>query len=218
MKIPIFQCDARFRPLLADFEAEVLDSTETTVFGLWPDLTLAFMNPAWFRFAAANGGEPAISRDWMLGRCALDAVPAPIRNFFETNYRRCLRERRPWEHTYECSSDDHYRDYHMTAFPLHDSAGLLLVNSIRIEAPLRPEVSAPIAAQYMNEHALVVQCCHCRRFRRVDRQSTWDWVARWVKEIPKNVSHGICETCAGFYYSSDKFDDDQPTTFSTGSD
>jgi hypothetical protein len=218
LKTANLHCDAGFRPLLADFDAGDLERAETTVFGLWPDFTLAYMNAAWFRFAAANRGEPAISRDWNLGRCVLDAIPAPLRDFYETNYRRCLQERRPWEHTYECSSDDVYRTFHMTVFPLHNSAGLLLINSVRIETPLEPEVSTLNTTHYTNKHGLIMQCCHCRRFRQVERESTWHWVARWIKAIPQNVSHGICATCAGYYYPLHKLDHDHPTTFSTVSD
>jgi hypothetical protein len=56
------QYDVGFRPLLADCESGALEDATGTVYGLWPDLTLAFMNPAWFRFAAENRGEPAIFR------------------------------------------------------------------------------------------------------------------------------------------------------------
>ena len=212
------QCDPRFRPLLTDFNPGVLQNASGAVYGLWPDLTLAFLNPAWFRFAAEDRGEPAISRDWTLGRCVLEAIPLPLRAFFEGNYRRSLMEARPWEHIYECSSDEVHRKFHMKVFPLRNSEGLLLVNSLRIESPQQHESFPPIEERYTNQGGLMTQCCHCRRFRRVDLQSTWDCVRCWVEKKPENISHGICEICSGFYYAERKFDDDHLQMFSTVSD
>jgi hypothetical protein len=209
------QCDPRFRPLLADFEAGVLENANATVYGLWPDLTLAFLNPAWFQFAAENRGEPAISKDWPLGRCILDAIPASIRPFFEVNYRRSLQEGRPWVHVYECSSEAVYRNFHLKVFPLENSEGLLLVNSLWVETAQQQETFPPIEERYRNRNGLIIQCCHCRRFRRADAHSTWDWVRPWVEKMPENISHGICKICTGFYYAERKFDDDPPEAFST---
>ena len=143
-----------FQPLLADYDPGVLENDQGTIYGLWPDLTLAYFNPARFRFAAENGGEPAISQDWRLGRQVLEAIALPLRPFFEQNYRRCLLEDRPWEHFYECSSDQLYRQFHMTAFPLGRSKGLLVVNSLRVESEHHREVSPPVGKLYMTEHNL----------------------------------------------------------------
>ena len=212
------QYDARFRRLLVDFDEGFLENASGAIYGLWPNLTLAYFNPAWFQFAAENRGEPAISKEWALGRCILEAIPHQLRPFFEGNYLRALDEGRPWVHTYECSSDKVYRQFHLIAFPLIKSAGLLLVNSLRIESAQHQESFPPIEERYTNKHGLMTQCCHCRRFKRASEQSTWDWVPSWVKKMPANISHGICKVCSGFYYAKHKVDLDPPETFSTTSD
>lgn len=176
------------------------------MYGLWPDLSLAYANGAWSRFAGENGGEPAISTEWNLGRCALDAIAEPLRPFFAENYRRCLRELRPWEHAYECSSADLYRQFHMTVFPLGRAEGLLVVNSLRIETPHDRVSVSPLEDRYRNPHGIITQCCHCRRVQRADDEPTWDWVPDWVQRFPKRTSHGICPACCGFYYCESRFD------------
>jgi hypothetical protein len=194
------ECDARFRPLLANFDRRVLNSTYNTVYGLWPDLTLAYMNPAWFVFAYENGGEPAVSKTWTLGRNVLEAIPDAVRAFYEVNYRQALLENRPWEHDYECPSDEFYRRFHLTVYPLGNAEGLLLVNSRIVESKLRPQSNSLLKRFYVDQRGRVRQCCHCRRFRRLDLPHTWDWIQAWVQKLPRNVDTGICEACLSFYY------------------
>lgn len=209
------QCDPAFRPLLSGFAEGALENTAAIVYGVWSDLTLAYLNPAWFAFAAKNQGEPTISRDWTLGRSILPAIPSPILPFFQTHYARCVGETRPWEHVYECSSPDSYRKFHMKAFPLGDAEGLLFVNSLVTEFPVVASGETPCSDPYVTRHGFAIQCCHCRRFRRGESSMTWDWIGAWVKQTPVNVSHGICETCFGFYYADSRLDSDHPQIIST---
>lgn len=192
---------SRFQSLLTSFNIESLQYSSETIYGLWPTLTLAYLNVGWKRFSSMNGGEPKITSEWPLGRCVLDAVSEPLRPFFAENYRRCLEDGRPWEHTYECSSADTLREFHMTAFPLGKSEGLLVINSLRREAVHTSVVSSPLDEHYRNEHGIVTQCSHCRRVRRTKATQVWDWVPAWVSTPPANTSHGLCEPCFGFYYA-----------------
>ena len=84
-----------FGELLAGFDLDALARQPDTIIGLDADLRLAFLNPAWFAFAEANGGGPAIARDWGLGRCVLDPCRgAPSKNFQLANFpQRALRLR-----------------------------------------------------------------------------------------------------------------------------
>ncbi len=193
--------DPRFLKLLSAFEVNSLQNDGGTIYGLWPDLTLAYFNKEWKRFAMLNGGEPQITSEWNLGRCVLEAMAQPLRPFFTDNYGRCLREGRPWEHLYECSSADLFRQLHMTTFPLGAAEGLLVVNSLRLETPHTTVACPPLDELYRNEHHIVAQCSHCRRVRRAKGIPTWDWVPAWVSNHPPNTSHGLCEPCIGFYYS-----------------
>lgn len=210
-----YQCDPRFRTLLRDYNENALAAGKGTVYGVWPDLTLAYLNPAWFRFAGENQGEPTISREWSLGRSILDAVPAPILPFFQTQYGRCLAEGRPWEHHYECSSPESYRKFHLNVFPLGNAEGLLLVNSLVAESPWTPTESPLQPDRYRARNGILIQCCHCRRFRRNDESATWDWVGVWVKQMPEQVSHGLCESCLGFYYGGPRLGSNHPPAIST---
>jgi len=191
----------RFSELLADYEHKSLLDADETIYGMWPDFRLAFVNVGWMSFAELNGGIPNITTDWSLGRRVTDAIAEPLRPFFETNYEKCLREKRPWEHVYECSSAKLYRKFHMMTFPLGESEGFLVINSLRhAEAHRRVELP-PIEDLYRNAQGIVVQCCHCRRVRRVGSDQTWDWVPDWVSTQPSNTSHSLCEPCVGFHYS-----------------
>ena len=193
-----------FQALLADFDGESLQNDNGTIFGLWPDLRLAFVNSGWMQFSTKNGGEPRITSEWKLGRCVLDAIAKPLRPFFAENYGRCLREGRPWEHVYECSSADHFRLFHMTTFPLGVAEGLLVVNSLRQEIAHSRIACPPLDKIYRNEHGILAQCSHCRRVRRIGENQVWDWVPAWVNTQPADTSHSLCEPCIGFYYSSQR--------------
>lgn len=175
--------------------------SQDIVYGLWPDLTLAFTNAAWHRFAADNGGEPEISTKWLLGRSILEAISEPLRSFYDLRYRACLRLERPWEHTYECSSADSERFFHMTAMPVGAGQAILVINSLRIEKPMERPGPEPLEERYRNRHGMAIQCAHCRRFRRADSETTWDWIRDWIRSPLNNTSHSICEPCLGFYYA-----------------
>lgn len=58
---------ADFVSLLDSFTLETLEKDSNPIYGLSADLTLNYLNPAWFTFAAENEGEPAISERFHLG-------------------------------------------------------------------------------------------------------------------------------------------------------
>ena len=196
-----------FVELLRDFDPAKLDASDETIYGLWPDFTLGYFNNGWRRFARENGGEPSISKNWPLGRCVMDTIPEPLKPFFQENFAKCLRENRPWEHRYECSSVELIRTFHMLSFPLGKAAGLLVINSLRHEGTNTCTSCPPLEQRYRNEHGILTQCCHCRRVRRVGTEHTWDWVPEWIDKRPKRISDGLCQPCMGFHYSPQRFYD-----------
>lgn len=124
-----------FGELLAGFDLDALARQPDTIIGLDADLRLAFLNPAWFAFAEANGGRPAIARDWGLGRCVLDACPPVIREFYARALTNVLQEDKHWDHDYECSSPEVGRHMRLSAYPLRDRGGLLVVHALIVATP-----------------------------------------------------------------------------------
>ena len=211
MFIPL-DCDPDFQRLLEPLDGERTvpereqpdGLVQGTTYGLWPDLRLAAYNAVWLKFSQENGGEPAISTRWPLGRCILDAIPAPLRPFFIQNYQRCLTEQRPWEHAYECSSAQTYREMHMLVLPLGKAEGLVVINSLTRTAPHQRTAMLAHVELYREASGTMTQCCHCRRMRRVDAHEVWEWVPEWVEQQPETTSHGICEPCFEFHYHPER--------------
>jgi hypothetical protein len=192
-----------FGASLAPFDLDALARLPDTIYGLDADLRLAMFNPAWFAFAAANGGLPAVVRDWGLGRCVLEACPPVIRDFYARSLSAALGLDRHWDHEYECSSPDVRRRMRMSAYPLRDGAGLLVVNALVIEMPREAQTTSGIAwdpAAYTDGHGIVHQCAHCRKIRRTSGPRHWDWVPELVANPLSLVSHDLCEVCLDYYY------------------
>jgi hypothetical protein len=193
--------DPKFATLLSPF-GKALDQHASAVYGLWPDLRLAYFNPSWFAFAAANGGEPGISSRWRLGT-SISSLPAPpLDDFYRMLFGRCLATNSRREFEYDCSSADIDRRFHMAVRPLGQGAGLLVINSLRREHPhdesLRPKHD-PLEDQYRDHSGIIHMCINCRGVQRLSTPTAWDWVPDWVRELPEHVSHGLCPVCASFY-------------------
>jgi len=200
------RCDPSFAPLLEPGTLDALETRRDTAYGLWPDLTLAYMNPAWFKFAEFNGGGESLADRWRVGRSTLDAVPKPLQAW----YRSFLAEAstpglKPAFHEYECSSPDVYRRYVMTVYPKHlgDLAGLLIIHSLRVEVahPLTGRAAEPPDMRaYVDRNGLIHQCMHCRRIRTTADPSLWHWVPDWVRQPMPQTSHDLCRICMHHYY------------------
>ena len=202
--------------LFSCFPADGIENSGDTIYVVGPDFQLIYFNQGWSAFASENAGEPAISRNWSIGCCVLDAIPPAIRPFFEENFTKCIRESRPWEHQYECSSPEAFRRFVMHCLPLSDGKRLLIVHSLVQDAPRTLIEHQRVESLYRDEDGIITQCCHCRRVRRKEIRLTWDWVTEWVKTIPPKTSHGLCEICFGFYYNIQNDPDAEfPKTFRT---
>ncbi|GFO54832.1 hypothetical protein GMSM_18390 [Geomonas sp. Red276] len=192
-----------FPSLLGGLSLEALQEEAGAVFGLLPDLTIGYLNAGWFRFAADNGGEPAISERFGLGTYIGSAIDGEARDFYLERFESALRSGEVWRHEYECSSDAVFRSFHQTAYPLAGQAGLVVVNSLLIERPHdvaeRPP-QPPLVDHYCNEHGLISQCSNCRRVHRRANPERWDWVPAWVARMPENITHTFCRTCFEYYF------------------
>lgn len=195
--MPMIQPD--FQKLLTGFDAEELNSSENSIFGLWPDLTLAFFNDGWFHFSEANKGEPRISREWILGRSLMEAIPEILHEFFTEGFSKCLAAGKPWEHVYDCSSPEIYRLMHQITYPL-GSEGFLVVNSPRIERQIEEPPEKRDPDHYVDPNGIIHQCARCRRVENLAVKNRWDWIPAWVASPLQNVSHGLCPVCLDYYY------------------
>jgi PAS domain-containing protein len=189
--------------LLAGFEAATLDGDANVVYALDSQLRLAYVNPAWHRFARENGAASCISQHYRAGTPVLDAIAGPLRDFYAEAWRRALEGGAVWQHDYECSSADRYRVFHQTVYPLRGRGGLVVVNSLVVDNPMALEERAaawPVLPVYRNADGLITQCSHCRRVQRADDSPRWDWVPAWVSDPLPETSHGLCPFCYDYYY------------------
>ena len=198
--------DPEFLALLKHFDPDELHTDRHVVYGLWRDFRLAYMNAGWFVFAAENRGEPMISREWSLGRALFDAIPEALAGFYAEKFHECLRSGTPWSHEYECSSDEIYRKYHQTTYPL-DCRGLVVINALVVETPINSGDSRLASGDleaYYDTNRFVHQCCHCRRVNNLHAAGQWDWVPQLVKHPDKLTTHAICPHCLSHYYPEAK--------------
>lgn len=194
------------RPLGRLFSRPELDDSTGTIFGLWPDGTLAYVNAAWDLFAAANGAGPDFARRWDLGASYFDAMTPPLRPFFRDLLARAPvpdNLARPPAHEYECSSADVFRRFCLHVYALPGAAGFLMVNSTLLERPhdivrRPPRLATP--ENYRDDQGVIHQCSHCRRVLSAVGPDRWDWVPAWVERIPVEMTHTICPICFDYYY------------------
>lgn len=192
-----------FERALERFSLAGLESDRSVIFGMNRACELTYLNPAWFDFARANQGEPAISTEWGLGRSVLDSMPAELLPFYQRAFDLCLVSGEPWKHDYECSSDDIHRRFHLVLYPLANRAGFLSVHALAVEsthAAAGRDVRAVDLEPYTDEAGLVHQCFHCRRVEHATHTDRWDWVRAESGKLPAEVSHSLCPTCLDFYY------------------
>lgn len=193
---------AAFAPLLvAPFQLHVMDEMPSAVCGLWPDLRIGYVNPAWLSFGRDNGrGE--LSSHAELGANILDAIPAVLRPFYVEVFARALATRDAIEHDYECSSLTQRRTFRMR---VHPTAGaVIVVHSLLREEAHGEEAHAAVERIYRDERGMIEQCAHCRRIRRASTPdgttAAWDWVPDYVAKMPPSTSHGICAVCIDYFY------------------
>ena len=186
------------KSVLAPFALATIEAEPSTVYALTSDLRISYVNPAWTEFARSNRAQWA-GEEWGPGRPVLDAVPLVLRPFYDSLFARALDKREVVTHEYDCSSPDEERLFQMRVHPC-DSGGLLVVHSpLRVAPRERPTTPGPDAL-YRSAEGRITLCSHCRRVRRVDEHSSWDWVPRLVEGPQSGTSHGLCRVCAEYYY------------------
>ena len=174
-----------------------LEQDSGTVYAIDEGNRIVFVNPAWYTFAAANGGERLI-RSPILGLSLRSVVPDILQRFYDAGFAHAWASGQVWEHEYECSSDTVFRRFRMRALPLPPGRFAVISNDL-IREERRALPGSSIDSTYRSETGLVLQCAHCRRVR-LAVTDTWHWVPKLVSDPPAHVSHGLCSSCLEYHY------------------
>ena len=179
------------------FQYDRVETDPAVTYVLDPQLTIAYCNLSWNRFALENGA-PQIVREKIIGLPVLNVIADTLRGFYRNAYAGVQGTKQPWEHDYECSSAQHYRMMHMRVLPL--SGGFLMIeNSLSVIKPHSPGPGETGVQSYKDELGVIMMCAHCRRVRYPQSQR-WDWIPAFIAKLPENTSHGLCENCRTFYF------------------
>jgi hypothetical protein len=195
------QSEARFLGWVPEELRRGLDTSRDSACGLWPDLSIAWVNRAWQRFGETNGaGRGGV---WGVGRSFLDGVGTPLREYYRAHLVDVLESGHPWESEYECSSPHLFRLFRMSVETVGDARALLVRHQRVVQRPhdrscVRPQPAD--ACTYVDEHGLIAQCVHCRRVRRAGRAEHWDWVPLGVEAVPDHASGSLCPQCLATRY------------------
>ncbi len=196
------KCTEEFRSYFGEDRLADLDEDDAIIYGLDAELRLALLNEAWYTFARLNDAPKRFFETYDLGGSYLDCVPRVLRPFFEEHLRHSLEQREPWSFDYQCPSPTLYREFRMQVLPMADGAGCLVTNARLIEIPHQDDAESAhdLRAAYLDKHKFIVQCAHCRRTRRADLTTRWDWVPQFVRTPPPKISHGLCPACSAYFY------------------
>ena len=193
----------RFAPptLPEGVPAAVMEAIPHACFALTEDLDISYCNSAWDRFVAENGGAACVTSSEVLHKPYLRWVPHELVPAIKALFRTARASGRPQAQDYECSSAQTFRLYRMQVYPLKPGSGFAVVNALRVVHPHTRVACDADKAKYLHNDGLIRMCANCRRVRRLDDPSRWDWVPDYIEHPPAGVSHSVCPFCGEYYYS-----------------
>lgn len=193
-----------FKSKLDGIDFETLEKSKYSIYGLSEDLEIIYLNPAWVDFGKKNGIKEIYLQKPIIGTSILNSFAGQVlKNFYKENFLNVLKTRKPWRHEYECSSIEEFRKFHQKTYPLKNGKGLVVINTLTIEVPMESidrKALEIIDNRYVNKDGLVTQCSNCRCTQRANELDIWDWVPKWIIDIPENFSHSICPICFDYYW------------------
>lgn len=176
-----------------------IETSEAVSYILDPELRFAYCNPAWDKFAAENGA-PELRADAVEGTELFDCIPGELKPFYSKALRDVLRSGDVWEHIYQCSSPEKFRQFRMRVHPFSEE-WLMVTNPLVVEKA-HEHISRESRDAYMTPEGMIVMCAHCRCSRRADNPDRWDFVPAHLglKPMVALVSHGLCPSCRVYFY------------------
>lgn len=184
---------------VGEISRDTADASTDVIFFLDSRLTITHCNPAWDKFARENHGERALAAN-VVGRRLFDFIAADLQPFYRTVFESCAADNLPFSFDYECSSASVYRLFRMQILPLRQGGGFAVLNAIRVERPQSGRSSKSPGPEYVAEPNTVTLCAHCRRTRRQDDPSRWEWVPAHLDIGELRLNHAVCPPCRSYYY------------------
>ena len=181
---------------LGAFTKQALEETESNVALIDGAGEILWVNPAWRRFAQANGdGHSHYDRG-----SYFDAITPPLRDYFYEAFRDSLASGTPYTQEYQCSSPTIFRIFHLRALPI-EGALLILEHSLLVghAHDAVTDVGNFSVDKYCDNDGLIKQCSNCRRVNQ-PQSMRWDFIPRLVEKIDPRTSHGLCPSCEDFYW------------------
>ncbi len=189
-------------PSFGELSRNTVERSKDVIFMVDAKMRITYCNPAWDKFALANGGEDVVAAR-IVGTDLMCVIPAPLRDLYNEMFQRCREQHRTFDFDHECSSAEVYRLLHTNVLPLNRVGDLAFINSIRVERTHgleRPRVDP--ADIYISAHGIISMCSHCRRSRRQDASGVWDWVPAFLQTREWKISHGVCPVCLSYFHST----------------
>jgi hypothetical protein len=159
-----------------------------------------YCNPAWDRFAEANGA-PRLTGGSVLGTELFAAIPGVLSDVYTRAFQSVGATGQVWSKLYQCSSSETFRRFRMRIHPVKSLRWFLVSNALVVERPHR-NGAATVDETYFSD-GVITMCAHCRSVRRAASPERWDFVPAYLRFTGRDtlkVSHGLCPICVAHFY------------------
>jgi hypothetical protein len=182
--------------------AQALHRSSAVAYMLNSEFRIMYFNPAWNRFAEANGASQ-LTTPSLIGADLFDLIPEVLRPFYSDAFRDVMATGKVWEKSYECSSPTLFRMFRMRIHVVKPEHWFVVTNSLLVERSHTRMMWRAEPDEYMDANGLITVCAHCRCSKRIDNPNQWDFVPEYVEpalNYTARVSHGLCPVCLVYFY------------------